>query len=414
MKLKKIIITIACCVATFLVFSKDASYSYTATIDSVENRFYKIKLTPLLRCIANNNLSDLRIFDAKKNQIPYILAATKKSPIDHFIAFNAIIENNTKLTRVEINNDAKKIISSITFLIANADARKKCKIEGSDDNKNWFVIAEYMELILVGNNGNGFNYFQLNFPSIDYLKIKITIDDSFSSPLNIKTVGQFKSGFAPAVELQKLDDFKLTYFQNAKNKTTEIKVSAPFAHEINSVKFQITEPKLYNRTVSIYKNVERRIRKKTSIERVELANFRLSSNNSNNMHQLNLNENSFTIEIQNQDNLPLTISTIDFFQEPKYITAELKEDNTYTITAGDKTLETPLYDLNYFANSINDSQTILNVKNEIVKDNSSKIENKNLPFYQQKTFLWISIFIASLVLIYFSITLLRQTKDTEN
>jgi hypothetical protein len=362
----------------------------------------------MLLSIANNDLSDVRIYNNKNQQIPYALYNNTNRRTDQFISIKPTISNQQKKTIVSINNTENILYSGLTLLVANADVQKNCKVEGSNDNQKWFVISEYISLNLIGDNGKGFNFYEIKFPSINYSTIKITIDDSLSAPINIKDVGIFQYQEATNKMYDDLSNYQSTTTENAKNKTTEIKVKSTYKLNIDKIQFHITSPRLYNRVVTIYKNAIVQRKNKIVTERVDLCSFILSSNTSNIFENINISESECTIEIKNDDNLPLLLDKISFYQEQKFIIAELSKNNQYTITAGDKSLQMPNYDLNYFSDYSNQNLLTVSIENEKIQNTSSDKNAAQLPFYQQKIFLWLSILLASIVLLFFSITLLKQ------
>lgn len=409
MKFNNISISILCVVFSFLSFAKNETYQYTAKLNNVvQDTVYKIQLTPMLLSIANNDLSDVRIYNNKNQQIPFVFYNSTNRRTDKFISIKPTVSNQNKKTIVTINNTEKKLYSGFTLLVANADVHKNCKIEGSNDNQKWFVISEFISLDLIGENGKGYNFYEIKFPSINYSIIKITIDDSLSAPINIKDVGIFQYQEATNKMYDDVSNYQSTATENAKNNTTEIKVKSIHKLNIDKIEFHITSPRLYNRVVTIYKNVEIQRKNKIITERVDLYSFILSSNTSNIFENTNISENEFTIEIKNDDNLPLLLDKISFYQEQKFIIAELSKNNQYTITAGDKSLQTPNYDLNYFSDYANQNLPALSIENEKVQNTTSDKNVAQLPFYQQKIFLWMSIILASIVLLFFSFTLLKQ------
>lgn len=410
MKFKKISISILCVIFSFLSLAKNEVYQYTAKLSTVvQDTVYKIQLTPMLLSIANNDLSDVRIYNNKNQQIPFVLYNNTNRRTDQFISIKPTVSNQHKKTIVSINNTEKKLYSGLTLLVANADVHKNCKVEGSNDNQKWFVISEFISLDLIGDNGKGFNFYEIKFPSINYSTIKITIDDSLSAPINIKDAGIFQYQEATNKMYDDVSNYQSTTTENAKNKTTEIKIKSTHKLNIDKIQFHITSPRLYNRVVTIYKNAIVQRKNKIVTERVDLCSFILSSNTSNIFENINISESECTIEIKNDDNLPLLLDKISFYQEQKFIIAELSKNNQYTITAGDKSLQMPNYDLNYFSDYSNQNLLTVSIENEKIQNTSSDKNAAQLPFYQQKIFLWLSIILASIVLLFFSITLLKQT-----
>ncbi len=62
----------------------------------------------------------------------------------------------------------------------------------------------------------------------------------------------------------------------------------------------------------------------------------INSKTMNTFLNLNINQRELLIEIENNDNTPLEISDIIFFQKEIYLVSDLNLNQSYTIVAGDK------------------------------------------------------------------------------
>ena len=383
------------------VLSAQETIRYTAHIenDSIIG-FKKVVLTPKLRAIANADFSDLRIFDAKKQQVPYFIQERSYTFIDpEFISINHKITYDNQQTIVRIVNPEKKIFNSFSFKIANASVQKNCKVEGSDTDKKWFVIAEKINLKLSQNTSKGYHFYNIHFPAIDYKFIRLVINDSLSAPIHIKDVGYFKH--TKVVDSIKYKALDYSYEIEQKDNSTFIHVIADRKHEINKIVFHIDKPDLYSRKASIYYE--------ESDEKRLLKSIELNSNTPTIFKNLNLNQKDFSIEIENKDNQPLAISKLAFFQKEKYLVADLQPIQNYTITAGDKNLEKPSYDLVRFKDKIKHNLSRLKITNEVVKIETKPKMHKETPFYEKTWFMWGSIGFVGLIILLFTLSLLRKT-----
>ncbi len=384
------------------IISAQESTIYTANIknDSVIG-FKKIVLTPKLRVIANTNFSDLRIFNTANQQTPYFIQDFSYQYVDEeFTAVKHTLKYNKKQTTVSVKNLKKKIYNSFTFKLSNTNARKNCKIEGSDNNKKWFVISEKIYLNLSKNTNNGFHYYNINFPSIDYKFIRLVINDSLSAPIHIKEVGYFKS--KKVINKIKYLALDYNYKIEQKENLTLIHVSASRNYEINKINFKIEQPKLFNRTAKIYKN---------NTNKRSIKNMSLNSKSDNNFSDLNIQQKEFIIEIDNQDNQALQITSIDFLQKEKYLVTDLKVNQNYIITAGNKKLKKPLYDIVNFKNEIAYNLPILKLVNEEINIETKSVIVKNIPFYEKPWFMWLSISFVGIIILLFTISLLKKTNE---
>lgn len=364
----------------------------------------KIALSPNIRSIANKDLSDIRILDQKENQAAFFLKETQTINVANFVEVKHNISFTKYSSNITINNSEKKIFNTLAFQVSNADVNKTSKIEGSNNNKKWFVISEKINLLLVNNSTKASNFYNIDFPSIDYKYIKIIINDSLSAPINIKNIGFFDRKVIR--EQDKYTTLNYTYNISQKENKTLIYIKANRAFEINKIVFNISEPELFKRNIKFY--TERVIKDK--IQKQNFKTLILNSNNKNIFKKLNINKKDFWIEIDNKDNQPLKIDEIKFSQKNKFLIADLKPNQEYKIIAGNKTLKKPIYDLINFKHKIATDLPILKIENEQVyfKQKSSKAEK---PFYEKPWFMWISIALVSFIILGFTLSLMKQSKE---
>ena len=82
------------------------------------------------------------------------------------------------------------------------------------------------------------------------------------------------------------------------------------------------------------------------------------------------------IEIDNQDNPPLNISSVTLFQKPLYVVADLKHTEGYTVSAGNKDLKTPKYDITYFRNRVSENMPNTSINGVKLIEAKSKIKDE--------------------------------------
>ncbi len=380
------------------------SYSGDIKNDSILG-LKKITLTPALRAVANADFSDLRIYNTDKQQAPYFIQAYAYQTAEAtFISVDKKITNTKAETEVTISNPDKKIFHAFTFQLSNANVNKSCKIEGSDNNEKWYVISEKIYLNLSENTTEGFNYYNINFPSIDYKHIRLVINDSLSAPIHIKDIGHFKyKKLSNEFKYQSLD---YKYSIRQKEKETLIHITADRAYEINKLSLSIDNPKLFSREATFYilDTLGKKPRKQV------IDNIYISSKTTNTFKDLNIKQKDFWIAIDNKDNQPLSIVGIDFYQKEKYIVADLKPNTSYSIVAGDKKLNKPSYDLVNFSDDIAYNLPLLKIENENTITQEKTSVQKEKSFYEEAWFMWICIGVVAVIILFFTLSLLKKTE----
>lgn len=366
----------------------------------------KIALTPALRAVANSDFSDLRIYDANKQQAPYFIQEyVYKTVAAEFVSVENKVTNTKTETEVTINNPDKKIFHAFTFQLSNADVQKNCKIEGSDNNKKWYVISEKIYLNLSKNTTEGFNYYNINFPSIDYKHIRLVINDSLSAPIHIKDIGHFK--YKKSSNEFKYQSLDYKYAIHQKEKETLIHITADRAYEINKLSLSIDNPKLFSREATFY--TLDTLRKKPRKQVID--NIYINSKTTNTFKDLNIKQKDFWIAIDNKDNQPLSIVGIDLYQKEKYLVADLKSNEKYNIVAGDKKLKKPSYDLVHFTDDIAYNLPLLKIENENVITQEKTSVQKEKSFYEEAWFMWVCIGVVAVIILFFTLSLLKKTEE---
>jgi hypothetical protein len=115
--------------------------------------------------------------------------------------------------------------------------------------------------------------------------------------------------------------------------------------------------------------------------------------------------------VQNEDNPPLQLKTVNAWQQQQYLLAYLEPHESYSLTFGDTSLESPIYDLRYFKDSM-----AVDAMQEIVpgpmKPVSHAHHTARKPLLGKGT-MWIIIFAVLAALIMGTIVLMKQIKSED-
>lgn len=383
--------------------------THTGKLGSIaENGLHKLELTSELRSAAKDNFNHFRILDSNGNEVPYVLLNYQD---ELFSEYNTVrIESKTVLkdsvTSIVFKNENRRIKESITLQIANTDLRKKYAIYGSNDNKTWFGLVANKEVSGLSTHSAAEVKKTLSFPMNDYAYLRIDFDDTKTAPINILGAGNYKSRYFKRLP-EAIDNFDIQINQNKEEKRTEIKLKAPMSHTIDGILFKVATT-YFQRNA---KMIARRTREqKKSVEEYDkvLKRFELNSNHENWFWISNVKEKEFFVHIDNQDNPPLEIESIQLFQMPWYLVTNLKSNEPYTITVN-TTLSRPSYDLKNFIS--NETEVINEVTlEELSTVKSEEIVTEDIPFWKTRTFMWICLVLGSMVIVYVAVDLLKDVK----
>lgn len=373
--------------------------------------FHKLVLPTEIRSLSNDDLSDFRIFDSKKNEVPYYFEArSNQSSNTKFVPYKIISKTVVpNKNTVLIFENPKSTINEVILEMANSNITKPYSISGSMDNQKWFGLVNNASLSTIYPEESPSGFSTVSIPTCFYKYLKIDFNDKKTLPINILNVGFFNSKISKETLLNV--PYKSKSIKELKlGKKTQIQINFDNPQITNQISFTISNPKLYKRNVSVYKKATRKVKHKFENYQEQLASFELNSETNNTFDISQIFEKELIIEIENQDNQPLTISDIQFFQIPIYIITDLKANENYTITTGNKDLNTPQYDLENFKNSISTNLPEAQIiETKQIKNNPKTTANKTL--WQESWFMWLCISIGGIAIAYFATSL---AKDMNN
>ncbi len=392
-----------------------AQNSTTAKLEKVtKNGLHKIILPTAIRSISKEDLSDFRILDSKGNEVPYfyknnIESTSTSNYIEYKIISEVIIPK--KQTTIIFENPEKSI-SSLLLSIANYDGEKTYNLLGSNDQKQWYGLSNNSILSELSAPEDLNVVKTISFPLNNYKYLKIELDDKKSLPISIQRIGNDNSK-TKYTDLLQVDYANKEISELKSEKKTRIHILFENSQFLNQVRFQIAEPKLFKRNVRIYKLETRKVKHKFETFESEITTFELNSDSQNAFNLSTINEKDFYIEIENQDNQPLKIQAIQFFQIPVSIIADLKTNENYSIKTGNPEAISPVYDIENFKNSITTELPLAKISEIVMPKLSANIAQEK-PFWEQSWFMWVCISIGAIAVLYFTSSLLKDLNKNNN
>jgi hypothetical protein len=391
------------------------TFTHEATITGISaDSLYKIPLNPDDKQYMTVGLHDMRIYDAKQTEVPYVVLSEPllKAKSD-FVEYEIVSQLHfSTFSEIVIRNPNKDKISNIAFNINNSDAYKYCSIEGSNDKKQWYSVSELQELSLAYNELYTNQYKCIYFPLNDYEYFRLTVDDWYSHPLKINSAGCFKN----SVIAGKLNEvaFTETINNDTKNKKTLIGLTFNNNQTVDRIDFKIKAPRLYRRYATVFVNRSETVKNKTNRYREVLYEFELKSDEVLYFDVPHLNEKELFIEIDNKDNPPLEIEAVSCKQLATYLVCDLKANQQYTLKCGNKDLKVPEYDLVNFVSQIPQllPEAKLSPMKELPKQ-EIKVQQKETSFFETQQFLWLCLGVGAVIVFLFSRSLLKDMGKKE-
>lgn len=387
-------------------------YQTSAKLKKItQNGFNEIILSPEVRSFSKQDLSDIRLFDSKGNEVPYFFQSNNAISSNTFEEYNIVSKTvyPKKSTSIVIEIPSNKHNNQLSLFIANSDVEKKYSVSGSDDQKEWFGISDSQTLYDLNSSSETSVVKTISYPLSTYRYLKIDFDDKKTLPINVLKVGNFNSKLQKSA-LQEIFPKQSITTEIPSEKETQIHVLFDAPQVINEISFEISKPTYYKRTAILYRKIKRETKRKSQIIEEEITSFELNSNATNTFVFPEIFEKEFYIKIQNHDNQPLSISKIKYFQKPISIIADLNADENYILKTGNKNLSEPEYDLSNFKNNIvvNLPQTTLY---DIQHKTTVKTAEVNKSFWQQSWFMWLCIILGGITILFFTASLIKDLKS---
>lgn len=389
------------------------TFTHSLSITAKQDGMQALAISPELKNIANTGFNDVRIFDISKNEIPYFFVneSFNYSSVN-FKEYEVIDKavGKGRFTSLVITNTQKKSIQNIVLCTVNSDAVKFCNIVGSDDKKQWFSVSDHILLYNLYDDKSVNVYRTLVFPPVNYKFIKIEINDLGTLPLNVLKAGYFE-GAISAGRMNLVEPVVFDYSTNKEKKTSNGIIKFLDKTIINRITFKIKSPNFYKRQAKIIVERSRMVKHQEQYYKETVLEFELNSNGNNSFDLSSFREKEFKIEISNEDNPPLVFEKVEFGQLQSYLVSDFKKGAQYFLFAGNKTLNSPVYDIENFKNNITQFVPTLEVsqlKQIPVVELKPIIEDKKI--WQEPWFMWVCIALASFLLFLFSLRILKDMK----
>ncbi len=388
-----------------------AQNNTTAKIESVtQSGLHKMVLPAEIRSFSKEELGDFRILDSKGTEIPYYILQQNTEAKSQSFSECKILSKTTipKSKTTIIFENPNAVIDEIVLSITNSDVAKSYSISGSNDQKEWFGLVNNSLLTEIENSKATSVLKTLNFPLTAYRYIKLDLNDKKTLPINVLKISYVPTKTHNAI-VEESRPKEIKFQQIPDEKKTRIYINFGRLQIVNQVGFTITEPNLYQRNAIIFIIEKKQMNKKSALFPETVFAFELSSNQKNIFRIPQLFKKECFIEIENQDNPPLTLSKIQFFQNQVTVIADLKANEKYTITTGNSKLDSPEYDLENFKNSIGDNLPKAKIY-EIKHHDSQKTHLKNESIWQQPWFMWLCIGFGGIIFAFFTRSLIKDMK----
>ena len=406
-----------------LGFAQKNDFSFKRAIKpNPATEWNKIEIPLLMYEKLNQNFSDIRIYQLSGKdslEVPYLLSKTQFASLENetteYIGFKIL--NQTKTADgyyFTLESPITADIEEIDLHFSNQNFDWKITLEGSHDQKQWFSILENYRILSIKNSKTDYNFQLLAFEKTNYKFYRIFIP-SKETPVLQKASMQEK--FTPKIEFNKLLINNIKQTNSTKDKNSVITFSLPHKIPVYSLILNIEKNDAFSRPIEIkylvdsiktekgwVKNYENFYSGKIIYYGAKDLDFSFSNNDV-------IWAKDFQIIIENQDNAPITVKSINAVSPKYFIYFKPKNEENYFLFYGNKNSSLPEYDLKLIEDKVfklSKSDASLSDEEKLPKKEKTTKE----PLFKDKGWLWGVMILIICILGFFSHRML-STKQEE-
>lgn len=414
-------IFLACLIGISLNGFSQEGYSYKRKIELKQDtlKWNSIEIPDEMYDKVKPDLSDLRIFGFKENdtiEVPYLL---KYVPNDFDFAMplgGRIINkshSDSKYYFTLETDQPNRVLNNIELSFTNENFDWKVKLEGSHNQNEWFTILNDYRILSIKNQETDYRFEKLVFGDSNYRFYRISIETNQEPKLkDFFLYGEFQN---EKNVFKTLNIKELSSKNNKKNKQTIIEFSLKNKLPVRSLKLNVNDEFLYHRPIVI-----EFLKDSIKTEKGWLKNYEhfssgiISSKEKADFVCYSDVEHiakDFRIIIDNQDNIPLKINSVDVNVLNCNVIFQSVSDCDLYLYYGNSKAFASSYDIQKYRGFINEIDLEINttLSNEII--NPKKEEIKQKPLFENKLWLWGIMILIIGILGYFSLKMLTKKEN---
>ena len=384
-------------------------YNYKREISKISDQWHNIILPNDIFGKVKYDLSDIRIFGVIANkdtiEAPYLIQKRIEEVSNKEVNFKTLnVSQNEKGYFFTFEVPNSQAINQIKLRFKQRNFDWNLKLEGSQNQKEWFTVIEDYRVLSIKNEQTDFQFTKLSFPSSKYRFFRILIDSKEKPELTFASIvrHQFSN--------ESYRDFTIKNIlvnENQQLKQTEVDIDLQMPVPISKINFNISANFEYYRPFTVKYLADSFITEKGwKYNYQELTNGTLNSIEENDFKFNSTTVQKLKILIHNQNNQALTIDSIQIKGYVHELIARFTSPATYFLTYGNNQSTAPNYDIKRFKEKIPKNLNTLELSNEqIIQKEKVKI---NTPLFQNKFWLWLVMGIIILLIGWFSIKMISK------
>ncbi|MDO5509398.1 MAG: DUF3999 family protein [Weeksellaceae bacterium] len=387
-------------------------YRYSREILGVEHTWHSLTLPPQVVEKTQPSMADLRVYaiNAEQDTLeePFILSRHKLIDKTQNVTFQQINTSHSPqgsyytfhLTRPQLINHMQ-----LQFREDNFDWQ--VQLQGSHDQQQWFTILQDYRIIAIKNPYTDLKFTQLNFPASNYPYYRLQVQTQEKNTLLSTAISRKDSA---QQNWQEIKPLKILTRENTQQQSTEILLSLPYTIPVSALQLQADTGIDYYRPITVQYAIDSTQYAggtQYSYATAGIGIFR--SDNPEKIVWEPIRAKHLRILVHNDHNAPLPIHTARIYAPEQQLTIRFTPASRYFLAYGNPSSYLPQYDIVHFQDRIPTSLTPLTLGPETQITTPAPTAD-----FFQKTWLWIVLPIITIMLLWYSYSLLRSTRNQQN
>ncbi len=392
-------------------FGQMDDYQYKRAISGIDEQWHQIELPDDIYSKLESNLSDIRIYGISPSgdtlEAPYLfnnnLGNSETKSVD-FKIFNQSYTQDAYYYSFEIPKD--KSINHIRLDFGNENFDWKLKLEGSQDQREWFGILDDYRILSINNTSTDYKFSTLNFPESNYKFYRVSVPAKSDPHLLAAQVSQI---VIEEGKFKTLSNSELKIHQSKKDKQTEIIIDLPMLLPLNSININVNDDFDYYRPIRI-ETVNDSVKTEKGWRQItqNVGSGILSSIEENEFPLGGKMSKRLRIIVENGDNQALNFGDFSIEYRSYDLTARFNQEADYQLCYGNSRTRSPQYDIAMFKDKFPSEMSSLSLGPEVVLH--AEIE-KSSPLFENTNWLWAVMIVMILLLGWFSFKMLKNKQD---
>lgn len=384
-------------------------YDYQRELKGITEQWHKVVVPNDVFGKVSPNLSDIRIIGITANkdtlEAPYLLRRTTEKVSNKDISCKIInTAHNEKGYYFTFEVQSVEAVNQIKLDFKQKNFDWRVKVEGSQNQEEWFTIIEDYRILAIKNELTNFRFTKISFPEAKYRFFRLHIPAKEKPELTVGKIAQYELTEG-TFNTYPIERFKIK--EDKKNKQTRIEIDLQSAVSVSHIKIDVKDNFDYYRPITIKcltDSFKTEVGWKYNYK--TLANGTLNSIEENEFKFNSTTVDKLLILIHNRDNAALAIDAVEVKGYVHELVARFTEPANYFMVYGYKNARKPQYDIVRFKDKIPEIMTTLRIGEEVAIEKTTVAPTE--PLFKNKTWLWATMAVIILLLGWFSLRMLSK------